>query len=353
MRVRSSASSRIAIRFAIGMAIVLLLAQAGAADWWRSLFVQPEARSGHGALLDCPNERMMVVAGWGASGYMNDVWALECRHGNPRWAKVNPTGPHPPGRRQYALVCDSQDHALIMFAGIGGRALNDVWALTLAQGAEAWIELSPVGSPPQPREGPAGVYDPLAHRAVFFGGNGASGELNDTWSLDLATLAWTQLYPSGGPPPARWDGRAVYDPVGHRMIVFGGYSQALGCMNDVWALALDEGAESWTHVTTGGPSPEVRRGHAATYDWMHHRMLIYGGWNYPPFNYFNDTWALDLSTHNWSQLQPAGDPPPPCRDQSAVYFHWEGIEGMAVFGGNLADGLDYSWYGDTYILVLE
>lgn len=341
------------------VALVLLppLVRAGdldSRDRWHKLHFAPEARAGHAALLDRHNQQILLVAGWGAQGYFSDVWALRPRDEYPYWTRIKTSGGPPPGRMQHLLVLDTATQSLIMF---GGRRdpyapLDDTWRLTLTPGAESWTEILPAGSAPEARCTTSGVYDPVNDRVVVFGGRAGEGGplFRDTWALDLATLTWTEIFPGGEIPSARRSAAAVYDPAEHRMVIFGGWNESEGFLNEVWVLSLDQGAESWTRLNPAGPVPAPRMGHDATYDYVDHRMLIYGGWDYPPFHFYNDVHALDLSTVTWAPVSPLGNPPPARRDVSAVFFAMPEMEGLVVFGGDI---YDYQWYGDTYLLQFE
>jgi hypothetical protein len=66
------------------------------------------------------------------------------------------------------------------------------------------------------------VYDPVRHRLITMGGMSQTLQ-GGVWALTLSgTPTWTSLNPSGsGPGPIRWHS-AIYDPMGDRVIVFGG-----------------------------------------------------------------------------------------------------------------------------------
>jgi len=56
----------------------------------------------------------------------------------------------------------------------------------------------------------------------------------------------------------------IYDPVGKRMIVFGGTDNHM-LYDDTWALAL-EGPPAWSRIEAVAPSSLVRLYHSAVYD---------------------------------------------------------------------------------------
>lgn len=335
-------------RSLIFLALVLVVAGTGAADQWLAL--SPSPRSGHMAVLDHVGGQLVLVGGWNESGYLNDVWALRRGGGYPHWVPLAPAGGPPPGRQFHTLIVDPVDHALIMFGGHNGGVMSDLWKLSLTPGAVTWTQLFPGSPSPVARMNAPGVYDPVNHRMVIFGGNTAGGEVNDTWALDLTDYTWTELSPGGDPPSQRRHCMGTYDPIEHRWVVFGGLTLWDEMVNDTYALSLESGAETWTQLFPSGPTPGPRTGHAATYDYVGHRMLIYGGWEYPPFHYYNDVQALDLTTLTWTQLSAPGPQPCPRRDVSAVYAAEQGLKGLVTFGGNVHG---YTWYGDTCILLLD
>lgn len=62
-----------------------------------------------------------------------------------------------------------------------GRRLGDVWAMNTT--SWTWRHVPSIGSAPSPRFGAAvGMWGP---QLVVFGGNSASGLLNDVWTLDI------------------------------------------------------------------------------------------------------------------------------------------------------------------------
>lgn len=164
----------------------------------------------------------------------------------------------------------------------------------------------------EPHTGHVAVYDPVRDRMLVFGGN-APETTNDVWELGLSGSPWwAALRPLGGPPAARFNCSAVYDPTRDRLIVFGGIDSHSGFLNDVWALNLS-GAPTWTELTPGGAAPRARFGHVAILDSTRQRMIVFGGGGSgPAARYLNDVWALSLGdTVSWTPLLPGGAVPTP------------------------------------------
>jgi hypothetical protein len=84
------------------------------------------------------------------------------------------------------------------------------------------------------REGAAGVYDPVGGRLLAFGGWDGTQVRNDFWALSLSgPLAW-QSIATPEVPAIRSGSGAVYDPDRDRLVLFGGNNaQAL---NDTWVF---------------------------------------------------------------------------------------------------------------------
>src|SRR5215470_2177365 len=129
--------------------------------------------------------------------------------------------------------------------------------------AQSWSQLTPSGGPPPPRGGHVAVFDPATSQMIIFGGTASGVNRNDAWALNLATNHWSPLAPSGTLPPARNRFTAVYDSVNSRMTIFGGgLGQSAPCANDVWVLAGANGpSPSWSQLTPIGGPPVPRTAH--------------------------------------------------------------------------------------------
>jgi len=119
------------------------------------------------------------------------VWALSFA-GTPTWRSFYPSGTTPPGREGHFAFYDPVRDRMVVFGGEDhNQYKNDVWALNLS-GSPSWIELTPSGTPPPPRVGPAVIYDPTWKRMILFGGSVSYNDLrNDAWELTVSeTPTW-------------------------------------------------------------------------------------------------------------------------------------------------------------------
>ena len=99
----------------------------------------------------------------------------------------------------------------LFLAALPGSAQSTNWQ---------WRELTPAsGQAPEVRRNGAAIYDPVGKRVVVFGGTGNNGTLNDTWAFDLTARSWAKLTTSGSMPAPRLGFDAVYDPVAHQMVI--------------------------------------------------------------------------------------------------------------------------------------
>jgi hypothetical protein len=247
---------------------------------WQEYPLSPAGRKGHEMEIDSPNLRVVMFGGVGDT-YLEDTWVIDYGSAPPTWARIAVDGARPEGRKQFSMVYAESRNSMIVYGGRGQSvyALGDMWELHLESGSEHWEQIFPSGGPPTGSNGHTAIYDPVANRMGMFGGrDDPLNYFNGTWALDLDTMVWTQLSPSGTPPPARANFGSVYDPVDHRMIIFGGESEA-AYWNDTWALNLTEGAEAWSELPQAGPTPEIRSAFCMEYDALNHRALLYGGQN--------------------------------------------------------------------------
>lgn len=241
----------------------------------------------------------------------------------------------------HSAIYDPVGNRMIKFGGQDGQFKNDTWSLSLSDPVE-WVQLVPSGMPPPARSSHSAVYDPVRHRMIVFGGevgSGPGGDRNDVWALSLSDpMTWTELSPSGPLPPVRASHCAVYDAVGDRMIVVGG-SNVVGRRNDTWALSL-AGGGVWSEMLPSGTLPDARQGHASIYDPIRQRIVVFGGFDGTALR--NDTWELSLTGGSaWSELTPTGGPPSPRYNATARYDPIR--DRIVVMGGSGGGQLDDTW----------
>jgi len=281
----------------------------------------PAPRSGHSAVYDATNNRMIIFGGCG--GYclptFNDVWVLTNANGlggTPTWAQLVPGGPSPDGRVKPAAVYDQSNNRMIVFAGQNGggfgcATFSEVWVLTNANGLGGlpiWSMLNPSGGPPPGQYAPTAIFDNATNHVTVFGGggmvNGACQFSNGAWVLSNAnglggSPAWTNLTAESGigSPPSRTNHSAVYRAISNQMTIFGG-NNGTGSLGDAWTLsnANGVGTPSWTQVVPSGVTPKARDSHAAMLDSINNRMTIFGG-DSSGTTFFNDSWVLSLNSN--------------------------------------------------------
>jgi Galactose oxidase, central domain/Kelch motif len=279
----------------------------------------PPANSGHAAVMDARNARMLVIGGQVNSlGEGRDVWTLPLQ-GESDWARLETLGDSPSARARAVAVYDSANQRVIVFGGVNTHSLNDTWILSLSDSTPHWSQVFPQEPLPPPLKNHVGVYDPVYRRCIFFGGNDGAGPNATTSVLKTAgTFQWRQLPSGPSTPPARELAAATYDSKRHRMIIFGGlrgyFPTAL--LNDTWALSLD-GEPTWHPITTHNAGPSPRYGHSAIYDPIGDRIVVFGGAD--NLNPLDELWGLDLQTSTWSRLEPSGSGPAASALHSAIY----------------------------------
>ena len=291
------------------------------------------------------------------------------------WSEATPAGGPPAATSDFgsALFDPASDRMIIFGGGLNGAVTapydsNAVWVLTGADGlggTPEWIELSPTGTLPAPRKGQSTVYDASNNRMIVFGGCPLScgAPLNDVWVLTNAnglggTPAWEELSPTGGPPAARANQTAVYDPTTNTMIIFGGQNGSTATpptFSDVWVLSNANGLGGtpvWTELSpTGGP-PAGQSSPSGVYDAANNRMIVFGGGLTNGGGVSNAVWMLSSANGQggspvWTNLiaEGAAGSPPARAGHTAVYD--PSSNRMTVFGGNGSG----TFYNDTWLLT--
>jgi N-acetylneuraminic acid mutarotase len=260
------------------------------------------------------------------------------------WTEISPSGTAPSARGSSSMAYDQVGGRFIVFGGgDGDDSFNDTWGYEPA--SNTWTELKPSGALPPARHSHTMTYDPVTHRLIVFGGSDEDGmPLNDTWAYDPVTNTWTELKPSGTVPSQRSWHSMAYDFNTRRLMMFGGYTGAGASLNDTWAY--DSAANNWAELRPQGRIPPERTAAALAYDAVSHRLIMFGGRG-ETGNGLNDTWAYDSAANAWTLLNPAGTLPTPRDGHSMVYDQTRGR--LVIYGGRDSAGtsLDDAWAYDS------
>ncbi len=221
---------------------------------------------------------------------------------------------------------------LISLLNIAGAQSSSNWQ---------WRNLRPASSQvPEARRNGVAIYDPVGKRVIIFGGTGNSGLLNDLWSLDPAARVWTKLNPVGTPPSPRFGFDAVHDPVGHQMVIYAG--QGAGFFNNTWTLSLT--TLEWRDVSPAqGSRPKARYGSGSVYDSVTRSLVQFAGFT-EESRRFQDTQSFSLETNTWQDLTPGGTKPEVrCLLTTALD---RANRRMIIYGGQRNGTLDDIWAFD-------
>jgi hypothetical protein len=296
-------------------------------------------------VYDSRRDRMLEFGG--QAGPSDQVWQLSMAPGS-NWRRIFPQGTTPGVRWSPLAAYDPDGDRLIIVGGgsYGNPSFwNDVWQLTLS-GTPTWTHLLPAGAPPPPRQYGSAIYDPVGRRLIVFGGwAGGTNYLNDTWQLSLTgSPTWSRFSPVSGPPAARAYAQVAYDSDHNSLIVFGGYTGVVN-LSDTWELSLT-GSGEWLLVTPSAFPPATYDGVAA-YDPIAQRLLVFGGLHQDGLT--NQTWQLTMSgTPAWSQVFPSGTPP--TGRQAAAGGYDAARNRLVVFAGY---DTQFRAENDTYALDMN
>ena len=206
--------------------------------------------------------------------------------------------------------------------------------------AQTWVELTPASANiPEPRANASAVYDPVGHRMIVFGGRTSSGNRNDVWAFDFASNNWSEITPTAGPAPApRLTANAIYDPTDYQLIVWSG--QGSSFFNDIWSFDLS--SHVWRNFSPPDPKPSIRYGAASIFDPIAQSLITFAG--FTDQGRFDDTWQFDIENNSWMNLTPSDLNPLRRCLHSASYDAQN--HRMIIYGGQNSGARDDIWAFD-------
>jgi hypothetical protein len=251
-----------------------------------------------------------------------DIWALDLA--SETWTELSPTNDGPSERVNGSMAVTGD--MLVLFGGntsTSGASYNpqdDVWSLDL--NTLEWTDHGSSGGPDDKLFHAGAMSEDGATYYIYSGGdeNAFIGNFHtDAWALTISDWSWTELDDGrdGSDPLGRLAPILVHDAAKDRLVMFGGHDDgALGNTNDTWALDL--GGGGWSNliqgdvVDAGGiarcefppdftdidmSSPERR--HQGVGTKAGNALMVFGGKT--DCGLSNDIWSFDLATDTWTE----------------------------------------------------
>jgi N-acetylneuraminic acid mutarotase len=198
------------------------------------------------------------------------------------------------------------------------------------------------GPTPSARGYHAMTYDVESDRVILFGGLTTGSNVNDTWAYDISTNTWTKMAPAQS--PTLGEGPLAYDHQSDRVIRFllpimG--NRPTGEPSETWAYDLN--TDTWTNLEPSTAPPPLA-GARMVYDVESDRMILFGGIDVSNKGWYaNETWAYDYDTNTWTQMDPEVRPP-------GVNYHPMAYDASAdriiLIGSDAYEKTDDTWVYD-------
>ncbi|XP_057429581.1 acyl-CoA-binding domain-containing protein 6-like isoform X2 [Lotus japonicus] len=232
----------------------------GSSENWMVLSLagdKPTPRSYHAAAVI--ENKMIVVGGESGSGLLDDVQVLN--FDTFSWTKASSKLYLSPSSLPLKIPA-CKGHSLISWGKkallVGGKTdpgsdQISVWAFDTE--TECWSLMEAKGDIPAARSGHTVVR--ANSKLILFGGEDAKRrKLNDLHMFDLKSLTWLPLHCTGTAPSPRFNHvAALYD--GKILLIFGGASKSR-TLNDLYSLDFETMA--WSRIKIRGFHPSPRAG---------------------------------------------------------------------------------------------
>ena len=303
----------------------------------------PPGRICHTAIHDYAHDRMIIYAGARFGETLGDLWSLDPV--TMEWTELIPENNGPYVLRSHCAVYNPDDTAMVIFGGVtypGGYITDQLWILDL--NTLLWEQIEPSGEWPPPTRCNYATYRWSAHEMVMFGGRWGGERYNTTWILDLETYTWRNLEYENTPPTPREGAPILILQDSPNMLVYGGYRPGPEYIDELWVLDLDTGI--WTAYDPDPPHPIARGYCPLLYDKRNNRALLFSGFSAYEGPGLNDLWQIDLDSIQYTELIPTGQIPS-SRGRFTTIIGNFADHRATIFGG--AHDYEY-YYDDVYFL---
>ena len=252
-------------------------------------------------------------------------------HGST-WQQLTPAV-SPSARSYYSMAYDPVSKKVVLFGGQGSSGnLNDTWTFD----GTTWTQVTTAPAPPV-RNGAAMGYDRPTKKLILFGGFNGKQYLQDTWIWDGAASTWTQAS-MASPPPSATGAMVFSDPVSGKATMYGGY-------NATKIIPVSSFTWAWTGTAWNKLSPStipIPRGWGiAALDTLHHNVVLTGGTGDTIRT--DNTWIWDGT--NWTSVLPATQ----IEALIGAGYAFDPAEKAVVVFGGVAE--TWTWNGTTWTLL--
>jgi hypothetical protein len=238
-----------------------------------------------------PINRLHILFGGGNYYYHNETWIYN--YSDNHWKLIGPSGLIPTARTGQAMVYDTTDNSLILFGGYNGFPLSDTFTYNPIN--NTWTKMDP-GVSPSGRMLHSMVYDSINDLIYLFGGGRESGTdiiyNNDTWMYDYHKNLWSYIK-LGNAPCARFGQSMIFDPEINQIILFGGQNNT-DFFNDTWAFNTI--TNNWSKINNSA-YPPARSGAAMAIDLLNGEIILLGGQNRTIL--YTDMWTFNITNGKW------------------------------------------------------
>jgi hypothetical protein len=223
--------------------------------------------------VDVSSSRLYMYGGAGSDWQVvpADLWYY--RAYDDTWTVIIPASTTKPDRRQWEGLSCTVGICVMAMGNNGGALVNEAWVYR--ESTNAWTKVACSRSSPCPtaRHMVTMAFDSQRGNHLLFGGKGSqSPGLNDTWTLDTATLKWTLKSPTF--KPTERNRHAMADVPGIGVVMHGGQNYVGSSPRcDMYAW----NGSNWRQIQfdSGQPYPCL---HSHSMAWNGQSLVVTGGY---------------------------------------------------------------------------